>query len=49
MVKAFERVGEEGAPALERDLLELSESSNRAGDRALVVDAAYLEAVATKG
>jgi ubiquinone/menaquinone biosynthesis C-methylase UbiE len=47
-IKAFERVGEEGAAALEADLGELVEGANRAGDRALVADAAYLEAVAVK-
>jgi hypothetical protein len=45
---AFERVGEEGAPALEADLLQLLRESNRAGDAALVFDAEYLEVVATR-
>ena len=45
---AFARVGEEGAPALEADLLEVMRERNVAGDRALVVPAPYLEVVATR-
>ena len=45
---AFKRVGEEGAPALERDLRELIDRFNRAEDGAAVLPAAYLEAVAVK-
>jgi ubiquinone/menaquinone biosynthesis C-methylase UbiE len=44
----FERVGEEGAQVLEDDLLGLLREHNRAGDRALVFDAEYLEVVATR-
>ncbi len=45
---AFERVGPEGADALEADLRALLESSNEAGERALVIPADYLEVIATK-
>jgi ubiquinone/menaquinone biosynthesis C-methylase UbiE len=45
---AFARVGEDGAPAFERDLLDMLRSYNRAGDRALVVPAAYLHVIATR-
>ena len=45
---AFARVGEEGAPALEAELLELMRTHNRAGDRALVAPAEYVEVVATR-
>jgi hypothetical protein len=48
MKVAFERVGEDGAQALERDFLELMRSNNRAGDRALVAPAEYLEVVAVR-
>jgi ubiquinone/menaquinone biosynthesis C-methylase UbiE len=48
MIMAFARVGEEGAPALEADLLELMRTHNRAGDRALVVPAEYVEVVAVR-
>ena len=44
---AFARVGEDGAPALEADLLEVMRARNRAGDKALVAPAAYVEVVAT--
>ena len=47
-VMAFRRVGEEGAPALERDLRELIDRFNRAGDGVAVMPAAYLETVAVK-
>ncbi len=45
---AFARVGEDGAPALEADLLELLRTYNRAGDDALVAAAEYVEVVATR-
>jgi SAM-dependent methyltransferase len=45
---AFERVGPEGADALESDLRELLERSNIAGERALVVPADYLQVIATR-
>jgi ubiquinone/menaquinone biosynthesis C-methylase UbiE len=45
---AFERVGPEGEEALARDLLELSASRSRGGDRAVVIDSEYLEVVATR-
>jgi len=45
---AFERVGEDGAGALENDLLELMRSHNRAGERALVAPAEYAEVVAVR-
>jgi ubiquinone/menaquinone biosynthesis C-methylase UbiE len=48
MITAFERVGEEGAPALENDLLELMREANRAGDAALVAPAEYVEVVAVR-
>ncbi len=47
MVKAFEAVGEAGAPALERDLLEMLARWNRARNGTLVIGAEYLEAVVT--
>jgi ubiquinone/menaquinone biosynthesis C-methylase UbiE len=48
MMMAFERVGEDGAPALEHDMLEVMRAHNRAGDRALVAPAEYVEVVATR-
>jgi ubiquinone/menaquinone biosynthesis C-methylase UbiE len=45
---AFERVGPDGEEALANDLLELGRRLNRGGDRALVIDAEYLEVVATR-
>jgi hypothetical protein len=48
MVMAFSRLGEEGSPALERDLLELMRTNNRAGDAALVAPAAYVRVIATR-
>ena len=49
MITAFERVGEEGAPALEDDLLELMRDQQyRAGDAALVAPAEYVEVVAVR-
>ena len=47
-VKAFEGVGAIGAPALERDLLELIGRFNRASDGTMVVPTEYLEAVIVK-
>jgi SAM-dependent methyltransferase len=44
-IKAFETVGESGAAALERDLLELIACFNRADDGTMVVPSEYLEAV----
>jgi len=44
---AFERVGDEGADALESDLRDLLEQYNIAGDRALVAPSDYLQVVAT--
>jgi SAM-dependent methyltransferase len=48
MMMAFARVGDEGAPALERDLLDVMRRANRAGDDALVAPAEYLEVVAVR-
>ena len=48
MAMAFARVGDDGAGALEADLLELMRGRNIAGDRALLVPASYLELVATR-
>ena len=48
MMMAFARVGDDGAAALEHDLLELMRAHNRAGDKALVAPAAYVEVVATR-
>jgi ubiquinone/menaquinone biosynthesis C-methylase UbiE len=48
MMMAFARVGEEGAAALERDLLDVMREANRAGDEALVAPAEYLEVVAVR-
>src|SRR3954451_2429302 len=45
---AFERVGAEGEEALEQDLRAYLESVNTAGDRALVLEAEYLQVVATR-
>jgi hypothetical protein len=45
---AFERVGPEGEGTLEADLRSFLEESNTAGDRALVLEAGYLEVVATR-
>src|SRR5436190_16711086 len=47
IMMAFARVGEEGAPALEADLLEVMRANNRGGDRALVMPGGYVEVVAT--
>jgi ubiquinone/menaquinone biosynthesis C-methylase UbiE len=45
---AFERVGSEGEEALETDLRAYLEGANTAGDRALVLEAEYLEVIATR-
>jgi SAM-dependent methyltransferase len=45
---AFERVGSEGEEALESDLRAYLAQANTAGDRALVLEAEYLEVVATR-
>jgi SAM-dependent methyltransferase len=45
---AFERVGPDGAEALESDLRKLLEEVNTAGDRALVIEPEYLQVVATR-
>lgn len=45
---AFERVGEEGEEALEKDLREYLDGANTAGDKALVLEAEYLEVIATR-
>lgn len=48
LVVAFQRVGADGAPALEADLIEVMRAHNRAGERALVASGEYLEVVATR-
>ena len=48
MMMAFARIGEEGAPALENDLLDTMRSANRAGDAGLVAPAEYVEVVAVR-
>ena len=45
---AYERVGPEGEQALTDDLKEFLESANTAGDRAMVLEAEYLEVLATR-
>ncbi|MEX2107379.1 MAG: class I SAM-dependent methyltransferase [Solirubrobacterales bacterium] len=45
---AYERVGPEGEEALTDDLRAFLEMANTAGDRALVLEAEYLEVIATK-
>jgi ubiquinone/menaquinone biosynthesis C-methylase UbiE len=45
---AFARVGEDGEQALEDDLRAFLEEHNAAGDRALVLEAEYLEVIATR-
>jgi ubiquinone/menaquinone biosynthesis C-methylase UbiE len=45
---AYERVGPEGEQALTDDLRAFLEAANVTGDRALVLEAEYLEAVATR-
>ena len=46
--KAFERVGEEGADALESDLRELLDRYNTAGDRAMAPKSDYLQVIAAR-
>ena len=48
MMMAFARVGEEGAEALERDLLDVMRKANRAGDEALVAPADYVQVIAVR-
>jgi ubiquinone/menaquinone biosynthesis C-methylase UbiE len=48
IITAFERVGPDGAAALENDLLDAVRNGNRAGDAALVVPAEYAEIVAVR-
>ena len=45
---AYERVGPEGEQALTDDLRAFLEAANAAGDRAMVLEADYLEVVATR-
>lgn len=45
---AYERVGSEGEGALTEDLRTLLEAANTAGDRGMVLEADYLEVVATR-
>jgi SAM-dependent methyltransferase len=45
---AYERVGAEGEAALTADLRGFLDGANTAGDRALVLEAEYLQAVATR-
>ena len=45
---AYERVGEEGEQALTDDLRSFLEAANTAGDRAMVLEAEYLEVIATR-
>jgi SAM-dependent methyltransferase len=45
---AFERVGSDGEAALEADLRALLEANNTAGERALVLEADYLQVVAIR-
>ena len=45
---AYERVGPEGEQALSADLRAFLEAENTAGDRALVLEAEYLEVIATR-
>src|SRR3954449_4353247 len=46
MMMAFARVGDDGAGALEADLLDVVRQANRAGNEALVAPADYVEVVA---
>src|SRR5436190_2151035 len=48
MIMAFARVGDDGAPALEKDLLDAMHDANRAGDAALVAPAEYAQVVAIR-
>lgn len=45
---AYERVGEEGEAALTEDLLSFLGQANTAGDRAMVLEAEYLQVLATR-
>jgi SAM-dependent methyltransferase len=45
---AYERVGAEGEAALTEDLHAFLEAANTAGDRAMVLEAEYLEVIATR-
>lgn len=45
---AYERVGPEGEQALTDDLMAFLKANNTAGDRAMVLEAEYLEVVATR-
>ena len=45
---AFERVGPEGEEALESDLRAYLEEANTAGERALVLEADYLQIIGTR-
>jgi SAM-dependent methyltransferase len=45
---AYERVGSEGEQALTDDLQSFLEEANTAGDRAMVLEAEYLEVIATR-
>jgi ubiquinone/menaquinone biosynthesis C-methylase UbiE len=45
---AYERVGSEGEAALTTDLQTFLESANTAGDRAMVLEAEYLQVIATR-
>ncbi len=45
---AYERVGPEGEQALTDDLRAFLESANTAGDRAMVLEAEYLQVIATR-
>jgi len=45
---AYERVGPEGEGALTEDLRALLKAANTAGDRAMVLEADYLEVIATR-
>jgi SAM-dependent methyltransferase len=48
VITAFARVGDEGAPALENDLLTVMREANRAGDAAMVAPAEYTQVVAIR-
>jgi hypothetical protein len=45
---AYERVGPEGEEALTNDLRAFLEAANTAGDRAMVLEAEYLQVIATR-
>jgi len=45
---AYERVGPEGEQALTHDLRSFLEEANTAGDRAMVLEAEYLQVIATR-